>query len=140
MKVTTVSVSIRYSKSLAPGEHKTLELSAEGGVSEDDDWFTCQQGLYSQLTTQLRRLWAQNGVIQEPAPDGPRMAVAGSSDWEDIESQSLPSPSVSSPKVHYCQEHQTPFKKCEKGGSAWYSHKMAGGWCREPGRQGVRDG
>jgi hypothetical protein len=64
MKVTGVSASIRYSKSLEPGEHKTMELTAEGSIESDDDWHQAQQGLYTSLTAQLRTLWGKNGVTE----------------------------------------------------------------------------
>lgn len=33
---------------------------------------------------------------------------------------------------HYCEEHQTEFKRFEKDGRVWYSHKAPDGkWCRE---------
>ena len=33
---------------------------------------------------------------------------------------------------HYCEEHQAEFKRYEKDGRVWYSHKTADGkWCKE---------
>lgn len=34
---------------------------------------------------------------------------------------------------HYCGEHEKAFRKFEKGGQTWYSHKIDGTeeWCRE---------
>jgi hypothetical protein len=52
MKVTQVAVSIRYSKSLEPGEHKTVELSAEASLEPDDDWALAQQSLYANRPVQ----------------------------------------------------------------------------------------
>jgi hypothetical protein len=49
MKVMTVS-SIRYSKSLAQGEHKTIEISTEASLEPGDDWYQAQQDLYGSLT------------------------------------------------------------------------------------------
>jgi hypothetical protein len=74
MKVVTVAASIRYSKSLEPGEHKTIELSAEASLDPGDDWSVAQQDLYGSLTTQLKALWGKNGVA-EHAPEGSTMAV-----------------------------------------------------------------
>lgn len=35
-------------------------------------------------------------------------------------------------EAHYCQEHQTEYKRFEKDGRVWYSHKTADGkWCKE---------
>jgi hypothetical protein len=36
------------------------------------------------------------------------------------------------PARHGCEEHQVEFKKFEKGGKFWYSHKASDGWCKEP--------
>jgi hypothetical protein len=49
--------------------------------------------------------------------------------------------SLPSPKAHYCQEHQTVFKRFEKDGKHWYSHPIkGGGWCKEqPLLRGWRD-
>ena len=33
---------------------------------------------------------------------------------------------------HWCQEHQTEFKRYERQRKVWYSHKTADGkWCRD---------
>jgi hypothetical protein len=114
MKVDRVSVGIKFSKDTGQG-WKTVDVGAEGSVSEDEDWFLSQQALYTQLAVQLRQLWQQNGVVQGHAPDGPTKPIAGSSDWEEIES--LPSPA---PKAHWCVTHQTEFKRREKDKGAWY--------------------
>jgi hypothetical protein len=85
MKVTTISVSIRYSKSLAQGEHKTVEVGAEAVIDpEEEDWCLAQQNLYASLTTQLRTLWGKNGIVTQHAPDDPRTAIEPGS-WEDVE-------------------------------------------------------
>lgn len=39
---------------------------------------------------------------------------------------------VSSSSVPFCSEHFVPFRKNEKNGEVWYSHKTeAGSWCRQ---------
>jgi hypothetical protein len=85
MKVDRVSASIKFSKDTGQG-WKTIGLSAEGTVTEEEDWFLSQQALYTQLTVQLRELWQQNGVAPEHASDGPERPVQTPSDWEERES------------------------------------------------------
>jgi hypothetical protein len=126
MKVTMVSASIRYSKSLEPGEYKTVELSAEASLEPEDDWFLAQQNLYASLTTQLRTLWGKNGVA-EHAPDSPTMAIQQSQE-ERVPGGGSGTP----PPQHFCQEHSTQFRKFERDGQVWWSHKAQDGqWCRE---------
>jgi hypothetical protein len=120
MKVTAVSASIRYSKSLGLGEHKTVELSANADLEPGDDWFVAQQNLYTSLGTQLRTLWGKNGAL-EHAPDASGKLVEPPQ-WHEASSVL---------HGHYCQQHQTEFKYHEKGGRVWYSHKLPKGWCNE---------
>jgi hypothetical protein len=137
MKVDSISASIKFSKDTSQG-WKTIEVSAEGSVSEDEDWLLSRQALYTQLAAQLKQLWQQNGVGQEHAPDGPTKPVAGSSDWEMVEN--LPTPNK--PREHWCSEHNTEFRKYEKDGRYWYSPSIKdGGWCKEqPVLRGWRNG
>ena len=58
MNVTTVSACVKYSKKLDDGSHKTIELSAEGTLTAQEDWQTAQATLYGQLGQQLKALWA----------------------------------------------------------------------------------
>jgi hypothetical protein len=44
MDVQTISANVRYSKALAPGEHKTIELGAEASLDPGEDWGLAQQG------------------------------------------------------------------------------------------------
>ena len=123
MQVTKVSASVRYSRALAQGEHKTVELSAEASVEEGEQWTLCQQGLFAQLSAQLREVWGwgQNGHPQN-GHERPKEEV-----------QSLPpAEEKPAPQPHWCPEHQTEFRKFEKAGKAWYSHKVPdGSWCKE---------
>ena len=106
MKVTTVSASVRYSKPLGDGSHKTVELSAEATPSLNENWTDAQASLYQQLGQQIKALWngnqASNDGVQISTPD------------------------------HYCNEHGTEFNRFEKDGRSWYAHRTAEGkWCRE---------
>jgi hypothetical protein len=123
MKVDLVTVAIRYSKQLLDGSHKTVELGAEGTLdAEAEDWQETQAGLYHQLGDQMHYVFSANGAGK--ARNGPEKAV------EAPPAPPLPPPPH--PREHYCQEHQTVFKKYEKDGKIWYSHRGPDGqWHRE---------
>jgi hypothetical protein len=115
MKVTTVSASVRYSKALGDGQHKTIELSAEAAIEGKETWTEAQSNLYPQLGQQLKALWGEGNK------EGSEKVVQ-----DALENK----PTQTSP--HYCQEHQAEFKRFEKDGRVWYSHKAQNGkWCRE---------
>jgi len=40
-------------------------------------------------------------------------------------------PQPADPKVHWCEQHQVFFRKFEKDGKTWYSHKDGDKWCNE---------
>ena len=97
-----------------------MELSAEATVQGDEDWQDAQSELYQELGKQVKHLWLQGQKAQE----GPEKAA------EDIPGPDLtkqpPAPD------HYCLEHQTEYKRHQRGANTWYSHKTVGGvWCRE---------
>jgi hypothetical protein len=116
MRVSTVSISVRYSKQLADASYKTVELGLEASLtSNTEDWQEVQRTLYTQLGDQIRFVFNGNGsgngtakVAQEPAK------------------AELPEP-----PAHFCQQHRTPFVKFSKNGRSWWSHKLGNGWCRE---------
>jgi hypothetical protein len=86
MKVEKVSASIRYSRALAQGEHKTVELSCEATLTaSDDSWETAQQALYHRLGQQLKTLW-NNG--KDAGQEGHRI---------DAQLTSAPTPPKSMP-------------------------------------------
>jgi hypothetical protein len=120
MKVNKVSATIRFSKEVHEG-WKSVELGAEAALDPEDDWFLTQQGLYASLTGQLRTLWGKNGAL-EHVPEGSTIAVQPPQE----EPHYLPI------QQHYCEIHQSQFKKFEKNGQVWWSHKAQDGqWCRE---------
>ena len=46
--------------------------------------------------------------------------------------KTAPAPEPAETPAHYCQEHQTSFKRYSRGESIWWSHKTAEGkWRRE---------
>ncbi len=79
MKVERVCASVRYSKALGDGQHKTIELTAEGSVEARETWQTAQAYLYNELGKQMKELWPTanrssqkrpgNGLDQTDLPD-----------------------------------------------------------------------
>ena len=53
MNITTVSASVRYSKTLGQGRHKTVELSASGDIDPQEDWHSAQSELYQEVVEGL---------------------------------------------------------------------------------------
>ena len=98
-----------------------MELSAEATVQGDEDWQDAQSKLYQELGRQVKHLWLKG---QKPL-EGAEKAVEG-----------IPAPDLTRPPPtvpdHYCLEHQTGFKRYQRGANTWYSHKTVdGAWCRE---------
>ena len=110
LKITTVSASVRYSKPLPDGAWKAVELSAEATLDPQEGWIEAQASLYQDLGQQLKALWTSNGNVH--ASQGSAKAEASTAE-------------------HYCQEHQTEFKRYEKEGRVWYAHKAGQKWCKE---------
>lgn len=82
------------------------------GDSEPEDRETAQADLYHQLGQQLNRFLSSGNGKAEPRD-----------------------PSVEEPapaKEHWCNEHQTEFKRQPKANAVWYSHRTENGWCNEP--------
>ena len=115
-----MSASVRFSGAVGPSRFKTVELSAEATVQGDEDWQDAQSELYQELGKQVKYLWLQGQKALEVAEKA----------TEDIPGPDLTEP----PPVpdHYCLEHQTEFKRYQRGADTWYSHKTDDGtWCRE---------
>ncbi len=92
MRVFNVAVNIRYAKEIE-GAWKTVEVGAEATVEEGEQWTLCQQGLFAQLSAQLREvwaMWAKNGRGPEPVHNGHEKLIEGT--WEEIQSPSIPGP------------------------------------------------
>lgn len=119
MKVTAVLVNIRYSRPMADGSYKTVELGAEGSLdSGDDKWQEVQSDLYRQLEDQMRHVFNGAGKAQ----NGPEKALAPLA-----EAATPPVPS----REHFCTAHQTEYRQFTKDGRTWYSHRHSNGWCKE---------
>ena len=110
MNITTVSASVRYSKALGQGQHKTVELSAAADLEPQEDWHDAQSDLYQELGQQLKTLWSSESTVQ---------SVNGDVTSEEIVDE------------HYCNQHKTNFLRHEKDDEVWYSHKFDDTWCRE---------
>ena len=121
MHVTTVTATIRYSQGSGKGAWKSLEIGAEALVEPGDkSWQEVQARLYDRLTQQFKQLWARNGTAPHDAQEVPTKPQ------QPAKAQEPP------PRQHWCAEHQTDYKRFEKGGKVWYSHKTTEGeWCRE---------
>jgi hypothetical protein len=129
VKVERISAHIRFSKDTRQG-WKTIELGAEASIDPaTEDWVICQTGLYSQLAQRLRTLWSQNGHNPEHSQNGQEKPKEAS--WRELESYPSPVEKKPAPKAHWCEEHQTAFRKFERDGRFWYSHKNGDGWCKE---------
>jgi hypothetical protein len=114
MRVTVVSVNVRYSKPMADGSHKTVELGIEGSLtSSDEDWRAVQTDFYHQLGSQMRYVFSGNGSGK----------VA----------QAMPTTELpASQRAHWCEIHHCEYQRFSKDGKTWFSHKAPGGkWCKE---------
>jgi hypothetical protein len=129
MQVERINATIRYSQEIQ-GAWKSLELGAEASLEPDENWTIAQQGLYSLLTGQLKALWGnKNGHSPEHAQNGAENHVEGS--WEEVTSYPSPAAEKPAPREHWCPAHQREFKRYEKDGRSWYSHRDGDGWCKE---------
>ena len=62
------------------------------------------------------------------------MAPSATGPQEPAESHAgaITGPEPTETPAHYCQEHQTEYKRYSPGEAVWWSHKTADGkWCRE---------
>jgi hypothetical protein len=112
MKIDRVKATIRYSQDTSKGAWKSIEIGAEGSVDERERWDAALAHLYADLGQQLKGLWA-NG--QKSAAEPPAVGDG-----------------KAEPPAHFCQEHQAEYKRFEKDGRIWYSHKaLDGKWCKD---------
>jgi hypothetical protein len=115
MRIATVSASVRFSKALGDGQHKTVELGCEATLTAQESWPEAQATLYHELGQQMKTLWA-NGKGQN-----------------SLESHTPPVSTPSAPQhpEHWCAEHNTEFRKYSRDGRTWYSHRAGNQWCKE---------
>lgn len=119
MKIDRITVNVRYSQGLAKGSFKTVELGAEGTLTPEEDYHEAQLSLYHELGETMKYVFASTsaGKVQNGA-----------------ESHLPPLVSSSPPPrpEHWCEVHHCDFKRYERNGQVWYSHKAGTSWCREP--------
>ncbi len=92
-----------------------MEIGSEATVDQRKRWDTAQASLYADLGQQLKALRA-NGKATATTSETP---------------ETPPPPEPPLPPAHYCQEHQTEYRRFEKDGRVWYSHRAGNQWCRE---------
>jgi hypothetical protein len=108
MKVTEVSAVVRYSAE-ARGAWRSIEVGATASLTNSDETLeSAQDELYQRLRQQLRVLWTNGSSRPGVQAETP-----------------------ASQNGHYCQEHQKEFRRYEKGGNAWYSHRQGSSWHNE---------
>jgi hypothetical protein len=118
MRIDRVTTVLRYSAE-AKGCWRTIEIGAEADLDPDEDWQAAQQELYTALTEQLKTIWGKG--MSKSAPTEP--------DWTELGGNHKAP--LKPPPAHYCETHQCEYRRFEKNGQVWYSHKAADGWCKE---------
>ena len=127
MQIKTVSATIRYSQDTGKGAWKVVELGAEASVGDRKDWRQSQSELYYELGAQLRSLWS-GGNTNGTAVNGHNSAETAKEPPAESAADQM--------RQHWCPQHKALFKRRQKAGTTWYSHKAPdGSWCSEPERE-----
>ena len=71
MQVNKIVLTLRYSKEIADGAWKSIEVGAEAAPSEEQSWQAQQRELYAELAGQLRVLFTNNTGNTPPAKEEP---------------------------------------------------------------------
>ena len=126
MKVEKVHATIKLSRDTGHG-WKSLELGAEGTTEPRETWQAAQGYLYSELSKQLRSLWANgNGHKPQESPGDSAESTVPAPQPVERSNAHPESP------AHHCQEHGVAFKRYTRSNTAWWSHRKPDGkWCRE---------
>jgi hypothetical protein len=122
MDIQNISVHIRYSKPLADGSHKTVELAAQGTLNPGEDWHKAEVALYHELGETMKYVFSGNGS-GKPALTGPGKP-------HNAPARKAPASRPGRPE-HWCEEHTCEFNRYEKNGKVWYSHRVGNSWCKE---------
>jgi hypothetical protein len=110
MRVTEVSATVRYSAE-AKGAWRSIEVGASATLTNSNETLeSAQDELYQRLRQQLKTLWANGNAEAQ------------------VSTQAEPLPPA---KPHWCSEHDQEFKRHEKDGNVWYSHRLKDGWHNE---------
>jgi len=113
MKIEKVSATIRYSQDTGKGAWKVIELGAEASIGQKDNWKQAQTELYYQLGDQLRALWAN------ASSNGAGAAVNAPGGAKSHGDEPAASEPAQTPRQHWCEQHQTEFKRRSKDGTVW---------------------
>jgi hypothetical protein len=74
MEIQSISVHIRYSKPLADGSYKTVELAAEGTIAPGEDWHEAEVALYHELGETMKYVFSGPGSGK--VKHGPEMPLS----------------------------------------------------------------
>jgi hypothetical protein len=131
MNIQNISVHIRYSKPLADGSYKTVELAAEGSLAPGEDWHKAEVALYHELGQAMKYVFSGNGS-GKPALTGPGRPHNGPEKPIQAPARKAAASRPGRPE-HWCEEHTCDFNRYEKNGRVWYSHRVGNTkeWCRE---------
>ena len=111
MRINEVQAQVRYSSEVR-GSWVTIELGSTASLTSSEETLeSVSDELYKRLTKQLKVLWA-SGHPKDNGQEGHQIAAQPA-------------------QPRYCQEHQKEFKRHEKEGNAWYSHRQGSGWHNE---------
>jgi hypothetical protein len=130
MNVQNISVHIRYSKPLADGSYKTVELAAEGTLAPDEDYHDAQVTLYHELGETMKYVFSGNGS-SKPTLTGSGKPQNGPE--KPVQAPARKASAIPTRPEHWCEEHNCDFNRYEKNGRVWYSHRVGNTkeWCRE---------
>ena|SRR5918996_1204457 len=128
MRVTEVSVVAKYSLDTGHG-WKAIEVGATATLELEETLEGAQQELYNRLASQLKSLWA-NGR-GSPSQACPEQSRGDAPEGHRIDAQPSSAPLPPNGKGHWCYEHGVEYKRYEKNGAAWYSHRQGSGWHNE---------
>ena len=138
MKIDRVKATIRYSQDSGKGAWKSLEIGAEGTVDERELWQAALAQLYADLGREFKQLWS-SGTRAEVGSGDAVAAAAPSEQEEPLPVPVTPENNRNGAASHWCQQHQTEYRRFEKDGRSWYSHRLpdGAGWHNEPSSQPI---
>ncbi len=88
------------------------------------------EDIFSQVNTILKM--SKKRSLVDAALSAGRLSNVFTQDIEDMEAGDIiEGEKVEEEKPELCPIHKVPFKKFEKDGQIWYSHKTADGWCNK---------
>jgi len=88
--------------------------------------------VYETAAQLLAKLALDGFTVRGKALQGPGKATNGHHPIQSTPNGQKATTEASS--GHWCQAHQTDYKRFSKGDQVWYSHKTEDGWCKEGGK------